>query len=162
MTTARLSADGLTTSWATRIRHRRPSPPARRGVRRRTSDPRRGSSHLSPLLRCAWDTANLPILDRRLLCRGPGPTSASSATSPSMSRAESLRTDTHNGFANRCLWTCVRAASVSPMAAASPPKQLPVSPAIYAAFSTGWKPVPSGPSAAMQPQASSGTLAMKA
>jgi hypothetical protein len=64
---------------------------------------KKGNGHLSPLLRCAWDSGHLPthisliahITQREL--------------------AQNLhRTEAHNGFANRCLWAWVERSNCLP------------------------------------------------
>ncbi len=75
----------------------------------------RSRSPLSPLLRSAWDGATLRLLDRdRLLHAGGGHLSLIGHITQS-ELAESLRrTETHNGFANRCLWACVQRSQCLP------------------------------------------------
>jgi hypothetical protein len=75
----------------------------------------RSRSPLSPLLRSAWDGATLPLLDRdRLLPAGGGHLSLIGHITQ-RELAESLRrTETHNGFANRCLWACVQRSQCLP------------------------------------------------
>ena len=75
----------------------------------------RSRSPLSPLLRSAWDGATLRLLDRdRLLHAGGGHLSLIGHITQ-RELAESLRrTETHNGFANRCLWACVQRSQCLP------------------------------------------------
>jgi hypothetical protein len=75
----------------------------------------RSRSPLSPLLRSAWDGATLSLLDRdRLLHAGGGHLSLIGHITQ-RELAESLRrTETHNGFANRCLWACVQRSQCLP------------------------------------------------
>src|SRR5579859_1919635 len=75
----------------------------------------RSRSPLSPLLRSAWDGATQRLVDRdRLLHAGGGHlTLIGHITQREL--AESLRrTETHNGFANRCLWACVQRSQCLP------------------------------------------------
>jgi hypothetical protein len=70
----------------------------------------RSRSQLSPLLRCAWDSGTLRMLDRDRLVQASGGHLSLIGHITQRELAESLhRTEAHNGFANRCLWACVRA-----------------------------------------------------
>ena len=76
---------------------------------------RRAKGHLSPLLRCAWDSGDLRSLD------GRGPIQATRthisliAHITQRELAENLHpTEAHNGFANRCLWTGVQRSQCLP------------------------------------------------
>ncbi len=75
----------------------------------------RSRSPLSPLLRSAWDGATPRLLDRDpLLHAGAGHLSLIGHITQ-RELAESLRrTETHNGFANRCLWACVQRSQCLP------------------------------------------------
>jgi hypothetical protein len=65
----------------------------------------RSRSQLSPLLRCAWDSGPLRILDRDRLVQASGGHLSLIGHITQRELAESLhRTEAHNGFANRCLW----------------------------------------------------------
>jgi hypothetical protein len=69
----------------------------------------RSRSQLSPLLRCAWDNATLRMLDRDRLLQASGGHLSLIGHITQRELADSLhRTEAHNGFANRCLWACVR------------------------------------------------------
>jgi hypothetical protein len=69
----------------------------------------RSRSQLSPLLRCAWDSATLRMLDRGRLLQASGGHLSLIGHITQRELAESLhRTEAHNGFANRCLWACVQ------------------------------------------------------
>ncbi len=69
----------------------------------------RSRSQLSPLLRCAWDSGALRILDRDRLLQASGGHLSLIGHITQRELAESLhRTEAHNGFANRCLWACVQ------------------------------------------------------
>ena len=69
----------------------------------------RSRSQLSPLLRCAWDSGTLRILDRDRLLQASGGHLSLIGHITQRELAESLhRTEAHNGFANRCLWASVR------------------------------------------------------
>ncbi len=69
----------------------------------------RSRSQLSPLLRSAWDSGTLRMLTSD---RSPQAGRGHLSLIGHITRRElddSLhRTDTHNGFANRCLWACVQ------------------------------------------------------
>jgi hypothetical protein len=68
----------------------------------------RSRSQLSPLLRCAWDSATLRLIDRDRLVQANGGHLSLIGHITQRELAESLhRTEAHNGFANRCLWACV-------------------------------------------------------
>jgi hypothetical protein len=75
----------------------------------------RQNGHLSPLLRSAWDTGNLRTLDHRrpLQASGTHITLVGHITQYELSR-RLHPTDAHNGFANRCLWTCARRSQLLP------------------------------------------------
>jgi len=65
----------------------------------------RSRSQLSPLLRCAWDSGTLRMLDRDRLVQASGGHLSLIGHITQRELAESLhRTEAHNGFANRCLW----------------------------------------------------------
>jgi hypothetical protein len=69
---------------------------------------KRAKGHLSPLLRSAWDSGDLLSLDmhQQLLATGTHISLIAHITQREL--AQSLhRTEAHNGFANRCLWTWV-------------------------------------------------------
>ena len=116
VTSARLSADGLIHTL------RDQDPPTDRrllllaeefaGVLQALS---RQSSHLSPLLRSAWDTGHLRTLDRHhpLQATGTHVTLIGHITQHELVQ-HLHRTGPHNGFANRCLWTCVRRSQCLP------------------------------------------------
>jgi hypothetical protein len=75
----------------------------------------RENSHLSPLLRCAWDGADLATHNghRGLHVAGAHLSLVGHITqgelAPLLGRAES-----HNGFANRCLWASVQRSQLLP------------------------------------------------
>jgi hypothetical protein len=69
----------------------------------------RSRSHLSPLLRCAWDSGTLRMLDRERVLQASGGHLSLIGHITQRELAESLhRTEAHNGFANRCLWGIVQ------------------------------------------------------
>ena len=69
----------------------------------------RSKSQLSPLLRCAWDSGRLRMLDRDRLLEASGGHLSLIGHITQRELADSLhRTEAHNGFANRCLWACVQ------------------------------------------------------
>jgi hypothetical protein len=85
----------------------------------------RETGQLSPLLRCAWDGGDLSVQHGTHLIH---------ATAPHISlvghvtQGELLRyigrTETHSGFANRCLWTSVHRSQSLPNGGAVPPQEL--------------------------------------
>src|SRR5437764_610294 len=78
----------------------------------------------SPLLRCAWDGANLSLLDRDQLRHTAGGHLSLIGHITQRELAESLRrTETHNGFANRCLWACVQRSQCLPDGGSVNPEQ---------------------------------------
>ena len=75
----------------------------------------REKGHLSPLLRCAWDSGNLRTLDRHRSLQATGAHISLIAHITQYELAHHLhRTEAHNGFANRCLWTAVRRSQCLP------------------------------------------------
>jgi hypothetical protein len=75
----------------------------------------REKSHLSPLLRCAWDNGHLRTLDRHQPLQATGTHISLVGHITQQELAQHLhRTDAHNGFVNRCLWTCVRRSQCLP------------------------------------------------
>ncbi len=75
----------------------------------------RSRSQLSPLLRCAWDSGTLRMLDRDRLLQASGGHLSLIGHITQRELAESLhRTEAHNGFANRCLWACVERSQCLP------------------------------------------------
>ena len=86
---------------------------------------KRAKGHLSSLLRCAWDSGHLRILD------GSSPLHATNthisliAHITERELAQNLDpTDAHNGFANRCLWTSVHRSQCLPGGGALNPDEL--------------------------------------
>jgi hypothetical protein len=81
--------------------------------------------HLSPLLRCAWDSGNLRTLDRHHPLQATG-THISLVGHITQRELEQYlhRTESHNGFANRCLWTCVRRSKCLPEGGSLTPENL--------------------------------------
>ncbi len=85
----------------------------------------RQTGQLSPLLRCAWDGGDLCAHD------GHRPIQASAAhisivghVTQSELAQHLSRTESHNGFANRCLWTSVRRSKSLPDGGSLPPDDL--------------------------------------
>jgi len=76
---------------------------------------KRGNGNLSSLLRCVWDSGHLPAVDTP---HHPQPPAAHLSLIAHITRREltqSLpRTETHNGFANRCLWAWVHRSNCLP------------------------------------------------
>ena len=67
---------------------------------------RQARGHLSPLLRCAWDSGDLRSLDGLHPIQATGTHISMIAHITQRELAENLHpTEAHNGFANRCLWT---------------------------------------------------------
>jgi len=85
----------------------------------------RSRSQLSPLLRCAWDSGTLRMLDRDRLMQASGGHLSLIGHITQRELAESLhRTEAHNGFANRCLWACVQRSQCLPDGGNVDPQQL--------------------------------------
>jgi Protein of unknown function (DUF3987) len=85
----------------------------------------RAKGHLSSLLRCAWDSGHLRMLD------GSSPLHATNthitliAHITERELAQHLDpTDAHNGFANRCLWTSVHRSQCLPSGGTLSPDEL--------------------------------------
>ena len=75
----------------------------------------RARGHLSPLLRCAWDSGHLRTLDRRQPLQASGTHISLIAHITERELAQHLhRSEAHNGFANRCLWTRVQRSKCLP------------------------------------------------
>jgi hypothetical protein len=74
-----------------------------------------GNGHLSPLLRCAWDSGDLPTLDMHQPLRATGAHISLIAHITQHELAPNLpSTEAHNGFANRCLWAWVQRSNCLP------------------------------------------------
>ncbi len=74
-----------------------------------------GNGHLSPMLRCAWDSGDLSAPDMQQHLRATGTHISLIAHITQRELAQNLRrTETQNGFANRCLWTWVHRSSCIP------------------------------------------------
>jgi hypothetical protein len=85
----------------------------------------REKSHLSPLLRCAWDSGHLRTLDRHQPLQATGTHISLVGHITRHDLAQHLhRTDAHNGFVNRCLWTCVRRSQCLPEGSSPKPDEL--------------------------------------
>ena len=70
---------------------------------------------LAPLLRAAWDSGNLPILDPRNPVRATGAHLSLIVHTTQRELVQNLTNDAaHNGFGNRCLWACVRRSQCLP------------------------------------------------
>jgi hypothetical protein len=75
----------------------------------------RAKGHLSPLLRSAWDSGHLRTLDGRRPLQATGTHISLIAHITQRELAQHLHpTEAHNGFANRCLWTCVQRSQCLP------------------------------------------------
>ena len=73
------------------------------------------SGHLSPLLRCAWDTGHLPALNMSRPVQATGTHISLIAHITQRELTPNLSpTETHNGFANRCLWAWVERSNCLP------------------------------------------------
>jgi hypothetical protein len=76
---------------------------------------KRGSSHLSPLLRCAWDSGHLPNLDMHQPLCATGAHISLIAHITQRELAQNLHhTEAHNGLVNRCLWAWVQRSKCLP------------------------------------------------
>jgi hypothetical protein len=76
---------------------------------------RQARGHLSPLLRCAWDTGDLRSLAGLHPIQATGTHISLIAHITQRELAENLHpTEAHNGFANRCLWTSVQRSQCLP------------------------------------------------
>ncbi len=85
----------------------------------------REKSHLSPLLRCAWDNGHLRTLDRHQPLQATGTHITLVGHITRRELAQHLhRTDAHNGFVNRCLWTCVQRSQCLPEGSSPRPDDL--------------------------------------
>jgi hypothetical protein len=85
----------------------------------------REKSHLSPLLRCAWDSGHLRTLDRHQPMQATG---THISLVGHITRHELVQhlhqADARNGFVNRCLWTCVRRSQCLPEGSSPRPDEL--------------------------------------
>jgi hypothetical protein len=87
----------------------------------------REKSHLSPLLRCAWDSGHLRTMDQHQPLQATGTHISLIGHITRRELAQHLRrTDAHNGFVNRCLWTCVRRSQCLPEGSSPRPDDLSV------------------------------------
>jgi hypothetical protein len=76
---------------------------------------KRSNGHLSPLLRCAWDSGDLPNLEMHQNLQATGTHISLIAHITQRELAQYLpRTEAQNGFANRCLWTWVQRSNCLP------------------------------------------------
>ena len=76
---------------------------------------KRAKGHLSPLLRGAWDSGDLPTLDMHQHLQATGTHISLIAHITQRELAQNLhRNEVHNGFANRCLWTWVERSNCLP------------------------------------------------
>ncbi|MEA2539024.1 MAG: hypothetical protein QOH35_390, partial [Acidobacteriaceae bacterium] len=76
---------------------------------------RQAKGHLSPLLRCAWDSGDLRSLAGLHPIQATGTHISLIAHITQRELEENLRpTEAHNGFANRCLWTGVQRSQCLP------------------------------------------------
>jgi hypothetical protein len=86
---------------------------------------RRAKGHLSPLLRCAWDSGDLHSLDGRRPIQATGTHISLIAHITQRELAQYLHpTEAHNGFANRCLWAGVQRSQCLPEGGNLAPNQL--------------------------------------
>ena len=116
VTTARLTASGLV--YALRDQQ----PPTDRRLLALSEEfasvlhtLKRANGHLSPLLRCAWDSGHLPTLDMHQHLQATGTHTSLIAHITQRELAHNLhRTEAHNGFANRCLWAWVQRSNCLP------------------------------------------------
>jgi hypothetical protein len=83
------------------------------------------TGQLSPLLRCAWDGGDLCAHDGRRPVQASGAHISIVGHVTQSELAHHLsRTESHNGFANRCLWTSVRRSQSLPEGGHLPPEEL--------------------------------------
>ena len=76
---------------------------------------KRANGHLSPLLRCAWDSGDLPNLEMHQNLQATGTHISLIAHVTQRELAQHLsRTEAQNGFANRCLWAWVQRGNCLP------------------------------------------------
>jgi hypothetical protein len=74
-----------------------------------------GNGHLSPLLRCAWDSGHLPALNMNRPVQATGTHISLIAHITQRELTPNLHpTEAHNGFANRCLWAWVQRSNCLP------------------------------------------------
>jgi hypothetical protein len=74
-----------------------------------------GNGHLSPMLRCAWDSGHLPTLDMHQQSQATGTHISLIAHITLRELTPNLHpTEAHNGFANRCLWAWVERSNCLP------------------------------------------------
>jgi hypothetical protein len=126
VTTARLTASGLV--YALRDQQ----PPTDRRLLALSEEfasvlhtLKRGNGHLSPMLRCAWDSGNLPTLDMHQHLQATGTHTSLVAHITQRELDQNLhRTEAHNGFANRCLWASVRRTNCLPEGGSLSPSEL--------------------------------------
>jgi hypothetical protein len=84
----------------------------------------RETGQLSPLLRCAWDGGDLSAHDgHRYIQATAAHISIVGHVTQSELAHHLTHTESHNGFANRCLWTCVRRSKSLPHGGSLPPEQ---------------------------------------
>ena len=116
VTTARLTASGLVHA----LRDQQPPPTAASSPSPKSSPLfstplKRANGHLSPLLRCAWDSGHLPNLEMHQNLQATGTHISLIAHITQRELAQHLsRTEAQNGFANRCLWTWVQRGNCLP------------------------------------------------
>ena len=83
------------------------------------------AGQLSPLLRCAWDGGDLSASNGTQLLQATNAHLSIVAHITESELAQHLtRIESHNGFANRCLWTSVRRGQSLPEGGSLPPDQL--------------------------------------
>jgi hypothetical protein len=83
------------------------------------------TAQLSPLLRCAWDGGDLSASNGSQLLHATNAHLSIVAHITESELAQHLtRTESHNGFANRCLWTSVRRGQSLPEGGSLPPDRL--------------------------------------
>jgi hypothetical protein len=83
------------------------------------------TGQLSPLLRCAWDGGDLSASNGTQLLHATNAHLSIVAHITESELAQHLtRIESHNGFANRCLWTSVRRGQSLPEGGSLPPDRL--------------------------------------
>lgn len=75
----------------------------------------RSRTQVSPLLRCAWDSGTLRAISRDQVLQATGTHISLIGHITRRELTQHLHpTEAHNGFANRCLWSCVQRAGCIP------------------------------------------------
>ena len=122
---------------------------------------KRSNGHLSPMLRCAWDSGHLPALNMHQNLQATGTHTSLIAHITQREFAQNLpRTEAHNDLAYRCPWAWVQRTNGLPEGGNLSPTELSaVAREIRRALD--WAPrLPNSSFAATQRPASSGRIAI--